>query len=36
MPSVKDIYKFDELTWPEINEAVTMAKESLRLPPRQQ
>lgn len=26
MPSVKDIYKFDELTWPEINEAVIMGK----------
>lgn len=26
MPSVKEIYKFDELTWPEINEAVAMGK----------
>lgn len=26
MPSVRDIYKFDELTWPEINEAVDMGK----------
>mgnify|MGYP001422430957 CR=1 FL=1 len=26
MPSVKDIYRFDELTWPEINEAVAMGK----------
>jgi creatinine amidohydrolase len=26
MPSVKDIYQFDELTWPEVNEAVAMGK----------
>ena len=26
MPSVKEIYKFDELTWPEVNEAVAMGK----------
>jgi creatinine amidohydrolase len=26
MPSVRDTYKFDELTWPEINEAVEMGK----------
>ena len=26
MPSVKEIYKFDELTWPEVNEAVEMGK----------
>ena len=26
MASVKDIYKFDELTWPEVNEAVEMGK----------
>ena len=26
MPSVRDIYKFDELTWPEVNEAVEMGK----------
>jgi len=26
MPSVKEIYQFDELTWPEINEAVEMGK----------
>ena len=26
MPSVSEIYKFDELTWPEVNEAVAMGK----------
>ena len=26
MPSVRDEYRFDELTWPEINEAVAMGK----------
>ena len=26
MPSVKEIYQFDELTWPEVNEAVEMGK----------
>jgi len=26
MPSVREIYKFDELTWPEVNEAVEMGK----------
>lgn len=26
MPSVRDIYKFDELTWPEVNEAVALGK----------
>ena len=26
MPAVRDIYKFDELTWPEVNEAVAMGK----------
>jgi len=26
MPSVKEIYRFDELTWPEVNEAVAMGK----------
>ena len=26
MPSVREIYKFDELTWPEVNEAVAMGK----------
>lgn len=26
MPSVQEIYKFDELTWPEINEAVALGK----------
>lgn len=26
MSSVKDIYRFDELTWPEVNEAVAMGK----------
>ena len=26
MPSVRDIYQFDELTWPEVNEAVAMGK----------
>jgi creatinine amidohydrolase len=26
MPSVKEIYQFDELTWPEVNEAVAMGK----------
>ena len=26
MPSVRDIYEFDELTWPEVNEAVAMGK----------
>ncbi len=26
MPSVRDTYKFDELTWPEVNEAVEMGK----------
>ena len=26
MPSVKEIYQFDELTWPEVNEAVEMDK----------
>ncbi|HIG53928.1 MAG TPA: creatininase family protein [Candidatus Latescibacteria bacterium] len=26
MPSVKEIYHFDELTWPEVNEAVEMGK----------
>ena len=26
MPSVAEIYKFDELTWPEVNEAVAMGK----------
>lgn len=26
MPSVKEIYRFDELTWPEVNEAVSMGK----------
>lgn len=26
MPSVKEIYKFDELTWPEVNEAVALGK----------
>jgi creatinine amidohydrolase len=26
MPSVSEIYQFDELTWPEVNEAVAMGK----------
>ncbi|MCY3762218.1 MAG: creatininase family protein, partial [Gemmatimonadetes bacterium] len=26
MPSVKEIYQFDELTWPEVNEAVAIGK----------
>lgn len=26
MPSVSEIYKFDELTWPDVNEAVEMGK----------
>ena len=26
MPSVLETYKFDELTWPEVNEAVEMGK----------
>jgi len=26
MPSVKNVYKFDELTWPEVNEAVAIGK----------
>ena len=26
MSSVQDIYRFDELTWPEVNEAVAMGK----------
>ena len=26
MPSVRDIYRFDDLTWPEVNEAVAMGK----------
>lgn len=26
MPSVRDIYQFDELTWPEVNEAAQMGK----------
>ena len=26
MPSVNEIYKFDELTWPEVNEAVALGK----------
>ena len=26
MASVKEIYQFDELTWPEVNEAVAMGK----------
>ena len=26
MPSVREIYQFDELTWPEVNEAVAMGK----------
>ena len=26
MSSVRDIYRFDELTWPEVNEAVAMGK----------
>jgi creatinine amidohydrolase len=26
MPSVKEIYRFDELTWPEVNEAVALGK----------
>jgi len=26
MPSVREIYTFDELTWPEVNEAVAMGK----------
>lgn len=26
MASVKEIYKFDELTWAEVNEAVAMGK----------
>lgn len=26
MPSVRDIYRFDELTWPEVNEAVALGK----------
>lgn len=26
MPSVRDIYHFDQLTWPEVNEAVAMGK----------
>ena len=26
MPSVKEIYRFDELTWPEVNEAIAMGK----------
>lgn len=26
MRSVHDIYQFDELTWPEVNEAVAMGK----------
>ena len=26
MPSVREIYKFDELTWPEVNQAVEMGK----------
>ena len=26
MPSVSELYKFDELTWPEVNEAVAMGK----------
>lgn len=26
MPSVREIYKFDELTWPEVNEAVALGK----------
>jgi creatinine amidohydrolase len=26
MPSVSEIYRFDELTWPEVNEAVAMGK----------
>ncbi len=26
MPSVREIYKFDELTWPEVNEAVAIGK----------
>ena len=26
MPSVAEIYQFDELTWPEVNEAIAMGK----------
>ncbi|MCE2451194.1 MAG: creatininase family protein, partial [Candidatus Latescibacteria bacterium] len=26
MPDVAEIYKFDELTWPEVNQAVAMGK----------
>ena len=26
MPSVREIYQFDELTWPEVNQAVDMGK----------
>ena len=26
MPSVREIYQFDELTWPEVNEAVAIGK----------
>ncbi len=26
MPSVREIYRFDELTWPEVNEAVALGK----------
>ena len=26
MSSVREIYRFDELTWPEVNEAVAMGK----------
>jgi len=26
MPSVREIYQFDELTWPEVNQAIDMGK----------